>query len=585
MTTHLTRTFKELKRVRTKTQAGDKQRICDLIKKVHFDKELVEKHGLEHLRDATSLKFLQALQLAKQIIAERKILYFDRYHVDFLRVAEILGEAKRLDENLLIAAVLQTILRPRKPADEDPGYYKEIQPYLEQVRKLFGKPVENLIRDSLRLREINYIARTASPQAFVRRGALLSQTEKQRAAGYIRMAAEIVGRNKAAAYLRLAVRMFNLETNADSWDAETLKNEIKHNEIISIPLAAMYNAQHEKEWLADFNLKYTDRHAYDAITADMDRVMDVIAHAAGKQDVKSEIEQQIREALPKGLDEFCEIKFRRKSVSSFYRARQKKGANMDDSDRLGFRVIVSAPDEQPIPREAHVAPKSKDSKKKKTKTVQTPEQQACREVYKALIKRFETVPGRAKDFVAKPKDNGYQAFIDVFVFGAGRFEVQIVGEKMHNFNETNHETYKGNVPEEAMREITKRQSTTVSTLGGEMHSVGVGANAIALAATVSTHLAFSLNAEDFAGSVTLRRVDPFAPLQKEDNLLKVSLLSGDSVDFNPDFVGNYQDYPGSSLIHDARNRKAIIAACNDSQARAKLIEWDRRNPPRRVQYG
>src|SRR5262245_47282535 len=122
-------------RFRTFRSGGEAERyrhvISMLLRKVRFSKENMERFKTtENLKDIVTRKYIEALQFAKKISEKRKIYYYDRYPIDIFRVAEILVEAKRLDGPLLIATVLQPLLRPRKAAWEDPNYLEEVKPFL-----------------------------------------------------------------------------------------------------------------------------------------------------------------------------------------------------------------------------------------------------------------------------------------------------------------------------------------------------------------------------------------------------------------------------------------------------------------------
>jgi len=73
--------------------------------------------------------------------------------------------------------------------------------------------------------------------------------------------------------------------------------------------------------------------------------------------------------------------------------------------------------------------------------------EACFHAHEAILRMWDTAPGRLKDYVSMPKANGYQAVHDTRMLATGLpFEVQIRTADMHKtaeFGSASHRRYKG----------------------------------------------------------------------------------------------------------------------------------------------
>jgi ppGpp synthetase/RelA/SpoT-type nucleotidyltranferase len=131
----------------------------------------------------------------------------------------------------------------------------------------------------------------------------------------------------------------------------------------------------------------------------------------------NEREQEMRKVLEKHQLSCLEIQHRVKHVAGIWRKMQAKGLSLDQiHDIFAFRIIVS-------------------------------EEQKCYLVLDAIHQHFEPLLLRFKDYIAKPKTNGYKS-IHTCVRGSDHliFEVQIRTARMHAEAEGAHWQYKAAQP-------------------------------------------------------------------------------------------------------------------------------------------
>jgi (p)ppGpp synthase/HD superfamily hydrolase len=133
-----------------------------------------------------------------------------------------------------------------------------------------------------------------------------------------------------------------------------------------------------------------------------------------------EREQEMRKVLKNQHLPYLEIQHRVKHVAGIWRKMQAKGLSLDQiHDIFAFRVIVS-------------------------------EEQECYLVLDAVHQHFEPLLLRFKDYIARPKANGYQS-IHTCVSGSDHliFEVQIRTARMHEEAEGGHWRYKAEQPDKS----------------------------------------------------------------------------------------------------------------------------------------
>jgi len=464
----------------------------------------------------------EALQFARKTDLERGIKSGDPLFASSVDITAALARYPYADETTILAAIIYPSLRSDKNLASYPRHF-------EDARRIFGNNVADTIGNVLQVMDIELPERTG--ESLLR----TPQTEEERLKAFLYLAQEST-ENPRAALIRITewlARMQNLPKNIS-------KEQREHYAFLTdklyAPLAAAYNFRLLQTDLEEQWLRLTDPRTHAVIR----RQIDIASSAIERKPVRSwkrgehkirirdQLQAEIDAAIPEELRGKYELRFRVKSAASIYKKKQEqKGKALDLSDIIGIRVIVKAEDEAAASYVAH----------------------------KALTTRFKTVKGRHKDYIAEPKENGYQALHDVFAFKRGVFEVQCLGENMHRNNEdgpASHDAYKGNGP-------TLPKTVSVYIKSGDAFTLPYRATAADLAASLDT------GDPDFAFTVSsaiIERNPQFAlshPLMP-GNLLERQLMTGDRVEFIRDLRN----------VLDPKHRQHVIDACRLPDMRQKL---------------
>ena len=181
---------------------------------------------------------------------------------------------------------------------------------------------------------------------------------------------------------------------------------------IYAPLAGRMGMQDVREELEDLSFKYLHTEAHEAL----------IKRLADLSDQNVDIVSEIRELLNTELQKYgveATIVGRQKRPYSIYRKMERKLLSFEQlSDIFGFRIL--------------------------TKT-----EHDCYRALGAVHTRWQSVPGRFKDYISTPKQNDYRS-IHTTIVGPRqrRVELQIRTEKMHSIAEYGvaaHALYKDDV--------------------------------------------------------------------------------------------------------------------------------------------
>ena len=205
-------------------------------------------------------------------------------------------------------------------------------------------------------------------------------------------------------YIKIADRLHNMRT-INSLDVEKRTKVANETLFVYAPLAHRLGLYLIKSELEDLAFKCLNRDAYNKIANRIDSTK------------KQNINYLNRFSLPIIAKLFKEnFKFdiisRQKSIYSIYKKMQKKNINFDDIyDIFAVRIIIS-----PRPQKT--------------------EQQECNEIFNYFFENYEIKLDRIRNWIYKPKDNGYEA-IHVTVKGSNNrwIEVQIRTERMNEIAE------------------------------------------------------------------------------------------------------------------------------------------------------
>ncbi len=212
--------------------------------------------------------------------------------------------------------------------------------------------------------------------------------------------------------VKLADRLHNMRT-LEHVKPESRRRASEETLEIYAPLAGRMGMQALREELEALAFKWLHPDAFKTVT---DRLMQLAARNKG---LVEEIERGLKEKLAEAGVK-ADVEGREKKAHSIWRKMENRQISLEQlSDIYGFRVIVdSVPD--------------------------------CYRVLGIVHTNWRMVPGRFKDYVSTPKQNGYQS-IHTTVVGPRhqRVELQIRTARMHyvaEYGVAAHVLYKDNVP-------------------------------------------------------------------------------------------------------------------------------------------
>ncbi|WP_103259072.1 RelA/SpoT family protein [Tabrizicola aquatica] len=249
-----------------------------------------------------------------------------------------------------------------------------------EVSELFGAEVAELVDGVTKLTNLQ-----------------LSNTESQQAENF-RKLFMAMSRDLRVILVKLADRLHNMRT-IRSMKPEKQAQKARETMEIFAPLAGRMGMQWMREELEDLSFKVLNPEARNSII----RRFVTLQRETG--DVVHKITGDIRHELEKGQIE-ADVYGRAKKPYSIWRKMQEKDLAFSRlSDIYGFRVICGS-----------VAD--------------------CYRILGVIHQRWRAVPGRFKDYISQPKNNGYRS-IHTTVSGRDgkRVEVQIRTREMHEVAE------------------------------------------------------------------------------------------------------------------------------------------------------
>ena len=248
----------------------------------------------------------------------------------------------------------------------------------EEVKKLFGDDVSEMVKDGSKLYLLNYTGQ-----------------EKVEAENLRKMFMAIA-KDIRVVIIRLADRLYNMRNIFEEpEDVQVLK--AKETMEVYAPIAHRLGMSYIKSELEDISFSILHKEEYSAIKEGLDRI---------KNERQEHINLRIKE-IKELLDKekiVAKVYGRPKTSYSIYRKMKKYNCNIDGLyDLYAVRIIVNS---------------IKD----------------CYTALGIIHEKYKPMPGRFKDYIAVPKTNMYQS-LHTTVFGAENllpFEVQIRTWDMHN---------------------------------------------------------------------------------------------------------------------------------------------------------
>ena len=280
-----------------------------------------------------------------------------------LAVAEIVAELE-LDTDSIIAALLHDCI-------EDTGVTHE------EIAKLFGAPVADLVEGVTKLTRVQYTSKEEEQMENLRKMLMA-------------MAKDI-----RVILIKICDRLHNMRTMEYQSPKKQKEKALETMEIYA-PIAHRLGMQRIKWELEDTSLRYLDPVGYKEISDELS------ARGAAHEEFMASVQKSIEDRLDaEGIR--CTIYGRVKHAYSIYRKMYAQNKTMDEIfDLYAFRVIVDD-----IPE--------------------------CYNVLGVMHDMFKPVLGRFKDYIGTPKPNGYQSLHTTVIGREGiPFEVQIRTWDMHH---------------------------------------------------------------------------------------------------------------------------------------------------------
>ena len=269
----------------------------------------------------------------------------------------------------------------------------------KDIKNKFGPEVEKLVKSVSKINRIKYTKKE-----------ILEMDSLKRL--FIAMSKDF-----RVILIKLADRLHNIRT------VEYLPNDKRikfcsETMNLFVPLAERLGFSQIRNEYEDICFKYLYPEEYEKITQELHRKFDKSSH-------KMEVIKQVLTSALEKENITANVSCRFKHIFSLYKKIKSKGTEKI-YDAIGARVIVH--------------------------TVQE-----CYNVLYVVHSNFKPIPGRIKDYIARPKPNGYQSIHTTVLMKDGTpFEVQIRTQEMHLFSEegiASHWRYKtGENKKEALEE-------------------------------------------------------------------------------------------------------------------------------------
>ncbi len=279
-----------------------------------------------------------------------------------LAVAEIVADLE-LDTDSIIAALLHDCI-------EDTGST------YEEIAKLFGTAVANLVEGVTKLTRVQYTSKEEEQMENLRKMLLA-------------MAKDI-----RVILIKICDRLHNMRTMEYQSARKQREKALETMEIYA-PIAHRLGMQNFKWELEDLSLRYLDPIGYKEIEDEL------AARSSAHEEFLATVQKRIQDRMDEeGIK--CTVYGRVKHIYSCYRKMYAQNKTMDEIfDLYAFRVIVDDISE-------------------------------CYNVLGCIHDLFKPMLGRFKDYIGTPKPNGYQSLHTTVIGREGiPFEVQIRTKEMH----------------------------------------------------------------------------------------------------------------------------------------------------------
>ncbi|MCB9475552.1 MAG: bifunctional (p)ppGpp synthetase/guanosine-3',5'-bis(diphosphate) 3'-pyrophosphohydrolase [Deltaproteobacteria bacterium] len=274
---------------------------------------------------------------------------------------------------------------------------------LDELAKLFGDELAGLVDGVTKIGQMEFTSREHQ-QAENFKKILIATTKDVR-----------------VILVKLADRLHNMRTLEHMKPATRRRIALETLDIYA-PLANRLGIQWVKNELEDLAFRYLDPKAYYSL------VLKVTAHRQQRERFIADVIQILENLLYEHAIE-GKVKGRAKNIYSIHNKMMMQGVDFEQVfDVIAFRIIVGTEAE-------------------------------CYETLGYIHSRWKPVPGRFKDYIALPKENGYQSLHTTVIGPDGkRMEIQIRTEEMDHIAEEGlaaHWQYKENRNQKVDVDIVK----------------------------------------------------------------------------------------------------------------------------------
>jgi guanosine-3',5'-bis(diphosphate) 3'-pyrophosphohydrolase len=275
----------------------------------------------------------------------------------------------------------------------------------EELKKQFGEEVANLVNGVSKLSRIE------------------GQTVEGKQAENFRKLVLAMSDDIRVLLVKLADRLHNMRTIEGIGKPEKRRRIARETLEIYVPLAERIGIHRIKEELEDLSFAVLNPEARESISNRLSYL-----RAEGGADMVKTIISTLMDLLKKaGID--ADISGREKTRYSIWRKMQRKNVAFEQlSDIMAFRIMVSSVEE-------------------------------CYHALGIIHGQYPTIPGRFKDYISTPKQNGYRS-IHTTVIGPEnqRIEIQIRTREMNaeaDLGVAAHWSYKGGLTKADLQDAKK----------------------------------------------------------------------------------------------------------------------------------
>ena len=330
----------------------------------------------KRLKTEEDIAFVRkAFELANEAHSKMRRKSGEPYIIHPIAVAKIVASEIGLGRKAIASALLHDVV-------EDTDYT------VADIERMFGPKIASIVEGLTKISTI--LDQDASKQIENFRKMLMTMSEDIR-----------------VIMIKLADRLHNMRTLDSMPEYKQVKIASETSNVYA-PLAERLGLYSIKTELEDLSMKFTNPTAYNEITKKINET----------QINRDKYIDDFIVPLKKIMDDNgieCTIKGRLKSVYSIWRKMQKQNIPFEDVyDLFAIRIIFDHPDD------------ITDDKARET----------CYRIMSLITNVYEYHPDRIRDWVKKPKPNGYEA-LHVTVMGPlGRWvEIQIRSRKMDDIAE------------------------------------------------------------------------------------------------------------------------------------------------------